>query len=208
MEARVNSVGLVQTLPHGKLRSHQAPGRAGRPITGRPPPLRFLDIRGNHTESSEFMKKVDSCEHLKTGCTDRESRETSIPPSPRAPRPRERERMGVLSLGFMDIRGIWRKWKEQKRTNQKNRKLKEKKGNGKSAKKTGHRKPTKNRKSTKKRRKGGPPEVTQDRRIKNRKRTNRKIENPKKNRKSTQKEGSPEVTQDQRTKTRKAAGPS
>jgi len=25
----------------------------------------------------------------------------------------------LLALGFMDIRGIWRKWKEQKRTNQK-----------------------------------------------------------------------------------------
>ena len=27
METRVNSVGLVQTLPHGKLRFHQVPGR-------------------------------------------------------------------------------------------------------------------------------------------------------------------------------------
>jgi hypothetical protein len=51
--------------------------------------------------------------------------------------------MGVPSLGFMDIRGILRKWKEQKRTNQKNRKLKEKRGNRKSAKKTGNRKSTK-----------------------------------------------------------------
>ena len=40
-------------------------------------------------------------------------RVTSIPPSPGAPRPRERERMGVLSLGIMDSGGIWRKWKEQ-----------------------------------------------------------------------------------------------
>ena len=91
---------------------------------------------------SEQKKKENQIHaRLKTGCTDRESRETSIPPSPRAPRPRGRERMGVPSLGFMDIRGIWRKWKEQKRTNQKNRKLKEKRGNRKRAKKTGNGKP-------------------------------------------------------------------
>ena len=49
-------------------------------------------------------------------------------------------------MGFMDIRGILRKWKEQKRTNQKNRKLKEKReiGNPPKPKKTGHRKSTKN----------------------------------------------------------------
>ena len=74
--------------------------------------LRFM----SPGESHKFMSQS---ELLKTGCTDRESRETSIPPSPRAPRPRERERMGVPSLGFMDIRGILRKWKKQKRTNKK-----------------------------------------------------------------------------------------
>ena len=98
--------------------------------------LRFM----SPGESHKFMSQS---ERLKTGCTDRESRETSIPPSPRAPRPRGRERMGVPSLGFMDIRGIWRKWKEQKRTNQKIENSKKKKGNRKRAKKTGNRKSTK-----------------------------------------------------------------
>ena len=55
-------------------------------------------------KSEQKKKKNQTHARLKTGCTDRESRETSIPPSPRAPRPRERERIGVLSLGFMDIR--------------------------------------------------------------------------------------------------------
>jgi hypothetical protein len=65
------------------------------------------------------MRFTSQCEALKTSCTDRELRETLIPPSFGAPRPRGRERMGVPSLGFMDIRGILRKRKEQKRTNQK-----------------------------------------------------------------------------------------
>ena len=173
--------------------------------------LRFI----SPGESHKFMSQS---ERLKTGCTDRESRETSIPPRPRAPRPRERERMGVLSLGFMDIQGDLEEMERTKRTNQKTE-LKEKKGNRKPTKtkkkETGemdgwiYRNPPQNRKSTpKKEEKGGAPEVTQDRRTKTRKRTNRKTENPKKNRKSIQKEGSPEVTQDQRTKTRKAVGPS
>ena len=119
---RLNSAGLVQTLSQGKLIFHQVPGRADRPIIGRLPPfdsLRFM----SPGESHKFMSQN---ERLKTGCTDRESRDTSILPSPRAPRPRGRERMGVPSLGFMDIRGIWRKWKEQKRTNQKIENSKEK----------------------------------------------------------------------------------
>ena len=89
--------------------------------------LIFEGITRSPGESHKFMSQS---ERLKTGCTDRESRETSIPPSPRAPRPRERERMGVLSLGIMDIRGIWRKWKEQnapirkQKTQKKNRDIK------------------------------------------------------------------------------------
>ena len=55
-------------------------------------------------KSEQKKNKNQTHLRLNTGCTDRESRETSIPPSPRAPRPRERERIGVLSLGFMDIR--------------------------------------------------------------------------------------------------------
>ena len=80
--------------------------------------LRFM----SPGESHKFMSQS---ERLKTGCTDRESRETSIPPSPRAPRPRERERMGVLSLGFMDIQGDLEEVERTKRTNQKTENSKE-----------------------------------------------------------------------------------
>ena len=112
-----------------------------RPTDGPPdhrasPPLNSLRFM-SQGESHKFMSQS---ERLKTGCTDRESRETSIPPSPRAPRPRGRERMGVPSLGFMDIRGILRKWKEQKRTNQKieNSKKKREIGNPSKKQETGN----------------------------------------------------------------------
>ena len=140
--------GLVHVWSHRKFRFHQVPAERTARIRARrePYPVRFRLIPWDSLrfispgESHKFMSQS---ERLKTGCTDRESRETSIPPSPRAPRPRGRERMGGPSLGFMDIRGILRKWKEQKRTNKKNRKLKEKRGNRKRAKKTGNRKSTK-----------------------------------------------------------------
>ncbi len=93
---------------------------------------------------------------LKTTCTDRKSRETSIPLSSRAPRPRERERMGVLSLGFMSIQGDLEEMERTKRTNQKTE-LKEKKGNRKptKTKKIGNRKSTKKQEIHQKKKKGG-----------------------------------------------------
>ena len=122
----MNSAGLVQTLSQGKLIFHQVPGRADRPIIGRLPPFDSL-IFMSPGESHKFMSQN---ERLKTGCTDRELRETSIPPSPRAPRPRERERIGVLSLGFMDIRASGGSGgKGKNKTHQpENRKLKKKIG--------------------------------------------------------------------------------
>ena len=178
----MNSAGLVQTLSQGKLIFHQVPGRADRPIIGRLPPFDSL-IFMSPGESHKFMSQN---ERLKTGCTDRESRDTSILPSPRAPRPRGRERMRVPSLGFMDIRGIWRKWKEQKRTNQKNRKLKEKKGNRKPAQKTGNRKSTKKQEIPPKKRGHRKSPKTDESRTENapieKQKTQRKIGNPPKKR--------------------------
>ena len=123
-------------------------------------------------ESHKFMSQS---ERLKTGCTDRESRETSIPPSPRAPRPRERERMRVLSLGIMDIRGDLEDMERTKRINQQTEKSKE----NRDIKGTrGNSKKVEGSKEKKEHRSRGFWEN------KRKKRTNKKIKNSKKIRKS------------------------
>ena len=94
-----------------------------RPTDGPPdhrasPPLNSLRFM-SQGESHKFMSQS---ERLKTGCTDRESRETSIPPNPRAPRPRERARMGVPSFlknGHHGHQGDLEEMERTKRTNQK-----------------------------------------------------------------------------------------
>ena len=87
----------------------------------------------------------------------------------------------VPSLGFMDIRGIWRKWKEQKRTNQKIENSK-KKGTSREFGEIRRRKRT-NQKLGIKRKIGTSREFGGNEK---KKRTNKKTGNPKKTRKSTE----------------------